>query len=52
MKPETIQNIMIFMNRVDLKGSEVQAFANCVNALQEELNKPVDNSKKEDKKQV
>lgn len=37
MKKETIENILKFMQRVDLKWAEVPAFVECINALTSEL---------------
>ena len=37
MKKETIENILKFMQRVDLKWAEVPAFIECINALTNEL---------------
>ncbi len=33
MKKETIENILKFMQRVDLKWAEVPAFVECINEL-------------------
>jgi hypothetical protein len=33
MTPEIIRNLAQFMHRVDLKGSEVAAWTECMNAL-------------------
>lgn len=37
MKKETIENILKFMQRVDLKWAEVPAFVECINELTNEL---------------
>jgi hypothetical protein len=36
MNTEIIDNILLLLRRVDLKGSEVEAFQACVMALQRE----------------
>lgn len=43
MKQETIENIINFLQRVELRGNEVPAYIECINSLwklSEENNKP------------
>ena len=42
MDKQTIQNIMQFMLRVNLSGHEVPAFNASMNALQAELDSPIE----------
>lgn len=43
MDKKTIRNILLFMERVNLKGSEVRAFVECINELNFELGKDIEN---------
>ncbi len=42
MTPEIIQIVLQFMQRVELKGAEVDAYVTCVQTLQQALREPVE----------
>ena len=43
MNKQTIQNIIEFMRRTELKGNEAQAFLQCIQALKQELEEDKEN---------
>ena len=50
MNNETIQNIMVFLNRVDLKGAEVQAYMAAMTELSEIAKENEEKENKEEHK--
>ena len=52
MNNETIQNIVIFLNRVDLKGSEVQAYTEAMTELAEMAKENEEKEENKDQEQL
>ena len=52
MNNETIQNIVIFLNRVDLKGAEVQAYTEAMTELAEMAKENEEKEENKDQEQL
>jgi hypothetical protein len=52
MNNETIQNIVIFLNRVDLKGAEVEAYTAAMTELAEMAKENEEKEENKDQEQL